>query len=559
MKISKIRIKNLRSIISEQYVDLKDGLTLIGPNNAGKSNALLAIYYFFTGQDNEHNYNHINDLPFHQDTVQTSITSTFLFEKNNNFDDEIIKKVNDINEMLENPQSKIIDSFSVNLVFRKNSPVYQIFPGVKQKEDQKNDYIVNQKKIIDLLLNYFKCYLIPSNKSIDKTYNDFIIPFIKKEISEAIKPYESIIKEKIIFLNQCMNESLSDSGINEITVSLGYPDEMLENLISSLSLRVNDTSTSSIHSKGMGVQSSVIFSALGWVTKKQIEKHIIWLIEEPETYMHPELAMKVCNMLDRLSTVATVVKTTHSINFLPRNINSIYGVSFDKSQGNTNLFKYKSISDATAGIRTALGIRFADYFNLSKINIFVEGETDVKYIKSAIASYEKYYDKKINLSDDNVNFMSFGGCTELSGFLKANFTFLFNEVVVISLFDGDEAGDKATKGLRGFFDKKCGFYPERDYTSIPDGKDIEGLFPDEWLWYVHKNNNDWIDRKNFDFDAANKIKKIKISDGFKNDFMNLMFEFMRNPHEENHPTGFDIVLEALSERVDKGLKRLGYH
>ena len=64
MRIISVRIKNFRTITADQTLNIRNGLTLIGPNNSGKTNALLALYYFFTGHDNKYNYDPERDLPF---------------------------------------------------------------------------------------------------------------------------------------------------------------------------------------------------------------------------------------------------------------------------------------------------------------------------------------------------------------------------------------------------------------------------------------------------------------------------------------------------------------
>lgn len=51
MRISSARIRGYRTLKDEIDLDLTGGLTLVGPNNAGKTNALKAIRLFFTGYE----------------------------------------------------------------------------------------------------------------------------------------------------------------------------------------------------------------------------------------------------------------------------------------------------------------------------------------------------------------------------------------------------------------------------------------------------------------------------------------------------------------------------
>ncbi|WP_210679054.1 hypothetical protein, partial [Pseudomonas chlororaphis] len=49
---------------------------------------------------------------------------------------------------------------------------------------------------------------------------------------------------------------------------------------------------------------------------------VIWLIEEPETYMHPSLAYQSSKILDQLSSISNVIKTTHSLSFMPQSVSN---------------------------------------------------------------------------------------------------------------------------------------------------------------------------------------------------------------------------------------------
>lgn len=550
MKVKNFRIKNFRTITIEQTINLQGGLTIVGPNNSGKSNTLLALYYFFTARNDKAGYSAEVDLPFGQEGVQTSLTCFFSFDLADEFDNSIYQKLIKMKRLLdEDKQDDIASGFSLNLVFRP-TPVYQIFPGVKQ--NRRLEYSELQRSIIDGVLNYFKCYRIPSDKSVERIYLDFVMPLVKKEIAKAISPYNEVIRSSINSLSSSINNTLLQSGVENVNVTLDYPEDALENLISALDLQVEDSSKTSIYSKGMGIQSTVLFSALEWVTKQQSKNHIVWLIEEPETYMHPALAHKASRVLRRLGKASTLVKTTHSLSFLPNNPLNVAGITFSPETNGTAIATYKTIHDATSDIRGALGVKFSDYFSLSEVNIFVEGETDVDYLKAAIDSYNQTHGRKLFMQSCDLRITSFGGCSNLTGFLRANYEFICKEVVAVTLFDGDDAGMKAAKELKGYLGNRGGFLPDRDYTYVPGGA-IECVFPDEWIYKVKEDHPGWVE---IDFDAAKTIVAIEVAENHKKQFMRTMLEYMRNPFYDCHPPKFDTLLEALDERIEKAYKKL---
>jgi AAA15 family ATPase/GTPase len=81
MKPIRLRIKNYRSIKTEVTVNLDGGLTIVGPNNSGKTNILKALQLFFSGP-NGSLYNTRRDLPFGSTNEQTSITIYFSYDTN---------------------------------------------------------------------------------------------------------------------------------------------------------------------------------------------------------------------------------------------------------------------------------------------------------------------------------------------------------------------------------------------------------------------------------------------------------------------------------------------
>ena len=167
------------------------------------------------------------------------------------------------------------------------------------------------------------------------------------------------------------------------------------------------------------------------------QKELIWLIEEPESFLHPELTRSCNQILDNLKDHAYVVITTHSLSFVHQDTKKVIGV--EKIEGKTNAIKYKSYPEATKKIRDSLGIKFSDYFNLDKYNIFVEGPTDKEYFTWFLESTAN--DHRLGSQWPELRkakFEDFGGVKFLTGFLRANYQFIEKEAICISVFDGDK-------------------------------------------------------------------------------------------------------------------------
>lgn len=545
MKLTKFKVKSFRTITSEQEIFIDQELTLVGPNNSGKTNTLLAIKAFFTGYDNEYQYDPIKDLPYTEKNTKTSLTCTFKGDPNG-ADKEKFDKLKKLREMLGITDT-VESEFSINVYFNGNKPVYQIHPGTKRPKDKQAQFSALQKIFINSVLDHFQWYYIPSNKSIEELYEEFVTPFVRKKVVDVLKQYDEEIKSSISSLTDSMNQALATSGIKDIQTSMEYPGQTMEGFISGLDLYVKDKNSSSVFLKGMGIQAAILLSSFKWIAEQQTDKKVLWLIEEPETFMHPSLAEKCSKILDALSNISTVIKTTHAINFIPPDVKKIQGVSVGKT-GNTLIQPYTNHIEATESIRASLGVKFSDYFGLSTHNVFLEGETDKMYIEKVIEHIKD--NPKFNiplLNSQQVQLRDFTGTTDLKGFLRANNELMKKEVKIVSLFDSDKAGIDAIKELSGYFGKKGGYHPNKDYVLIPNNMEIESLFPNEWIKEAYKKENVWFE--NWVLDANENIISFKIRDKSKKAYMQYIFEKIENSTDDKWIEKFFIVLNAIENAL----------
>ncbi len=521
MKIDSLRIKNFRTISSEQVLNISDGLTLVGPNNAGKTNALMALYIFFTGYENRHKYNHLLDLSFGDKSVKTSLTCHF---SGGPGDEEVFDKLAKLRSLLG--QDDETYEFSINVYFSGDNPVYQVYPGIKRPEGKSPQYSMAQKAFIQSVLESFKCYYIPSKKSIDELYNEFVSPFIRMKVGNALEEHLPKIRTSVAAIAKSMNGVLSENGLNNILVGFDVPNGAISDLITGFDLHVSDPDKSSIYSKGMGVQAAVLLSSFKWITEQQKKLNVIWLIEEPETYMHPALAFQASKILDGLSEISTLIKTTHAINFVPSDITRVQGVARVGKAKSTVVRAFATHREATQSIRQSLGVKFSDYFALPRYCLFVEGETDKTYIEHV---WSQMRDEQKNtypyLNSSELLIKDFTGVSDLVGFLKSNFGLLHKEVCAVSLFDGDRAGIDAARAMASYCsNKEYDFNGNREYVIIPGGHSIEGLFPDEWILDAYHYESAWFDGGAPVTDADNNLISFKIRDSSKKAFLSHILE-----------------------------------
>lgn len=268
-----------------------------------------------------------------------------------------------------------------------------------------------------------------------------------------------------------MNDVLLGNGLGNVKVGFDIPNGALSDLISGFDLHVSDPDRSSIYSKGMGVQAAVLLSSFKWITEQQKDVNVIWLIEEPETYMHPALGFRASKILDDLAEISTVVKTTHAINFVPSDVSIVQGVVRSTKEKNSIVRRFNSHREATSTIRKSLGVKFSDYFGLCSYNLFVEGETDRAYLEHVWEYMQPEMRAQYPyLNSRDLLIKDFTGVSDLKGFLKSNFGLLHSEVLIVSLFDVDKAGVDAVKELAHYASNKdYSFNSNREYVLTPGG------------------------------------------------------------------------------------------
>ncbi|EPE5850388.1 ATP-dependent nuclease [Vibrio vulnificus] len=494
MKLDSIKVKNFRTLEEEVTVVFGGGVTIVGPNSSGKTNILKAIEMFFTGFDNKYHYCLNRDLPQKLENNQSSLIGVFKLENN---DTEIQSLYHELNSCIAEPR-ELDDTITVYLTFsRSGNPSYRLFHGSRQKEERKNDYNRIQRDLVLLILHSFECHYVPSAKSTDSLYNELLLPFVKKHVSNKLQEKVYEIEESLIEVSTFIDKQLKNANLEGITSSFKLPNNSIEHLLSSFEYHLADPVETEIQRKGMGIQSAAILSSFAWITSQEnaLHKTSIWLIEEPESYLHPELANSCTHILKSLNEVAHLVTTTHSLTFVPQDPRKIIGTEI--IDGYTKCKTFSTYTDATSSIRNSLGVRLSDFFNLGLLNIFVEGKTDRELFKWVLDTVQPHPDKGYQWKNvRNAEFLDFGGTGAIEGFMKATYQHVYNERPIVVVLDGDEAGDKTRKALQNYFSsKKIPFEPNKQFTMLPQGLAVECLFPQKWVTDAHKENPGWF--KNF--------------------------------------------------------------
>ncbi|TBM24392.1 ATP-dependent nuclease [Hafnia alvei] len=586
MKMIGFKVANYRSIYGDFRIDCNGLVTIVGPNNSGKTNILKAIKTFFTAKHSENSYNLERDIPNLSSISQTSMSATFSISED---DGDIYTQHKELFEMLDHSASRgnqgvyftqedgqyvTPKEITLYLTFSKDNgnPSYNVYKGLKRTVES-NTFTSLERKFVDLLLSKFECIYVPSSKSVEELIEYLVIPFLKKKTSEVIAPLIDKITTELSIASNDINKKLADNGILNIQIDFTIPDENPEKLLTRFDFKINDTYKTSIIEKGMGIQCLSVFSSFEWISNEKSRSGIncIWLIEEPESFLHPALYDNCNKILEDLSKSNNVFITTHALSFVNKDPAKIIGVSKEiedvkpRKRGRQNgqeqiaktiiNNKFKHHQEATKEIRTSLGVKFSDYFGFGLYNILLEGPYDREYLKWVLE--ETKNDEKLSKKWPYIRsskLIDFGGCGFLGGFLNSNYQFIYNEVVFVSLFDGDTAGMKSRRDVSNRINNTSAldFSPNVHWVSISGGNAIEGLFPDQWIKEAYQQNPSWL--PDFGVDAEGVLQPFTVDKDRKRQFFNFMTKHEKN--DEQWANKFIPVLNSIEGGLAKNAKRL---
>ncbi|CAH6400346.1 hypothetical protein AI3008V1_5394 (plasmid) [Klebsiella pneumoniae] len=427
---------------------------------------------------------------------------------------------------LNSPQNEVTVHLTIS---NKNNYFYTVFKGYKRKPEVTSSmYTSVERRFIEKILSSFECVYIPSSKSIDDIYHNLLVPYVRSEVASAMKTSVQVIHDKLLEVSKKITNEMTLSGIDDCSFMIKAPPS-LDELFGRFEVSIKDTIENVISSKGMGLQCLSLFSSFKSISERKLSlgKKTIWMVEEPESFLHPSLGRSCNHIFNSLMDVAYVLITTHSLSFVSDEPSKIIELYKDEA-GVTKDKKHEKRFNAVASIRENLGVRFSDFFNISSSAVFVEGITDKQYIESILKlTYEsdEFKNRWPFLRSAKVD--EFGGVSQLGGFLKGCYEFISKEVPVISIFDGDEAGVKERTRLQSYFGKKqVRFESNKDYISVRSGFAIEGLFPDDFISDAMETHPSWfIGGKSVDADDV--IEPFKVQDNKKTNLSNFFLEKCR--------------------------------
>lgn len=353
----------------------------------------------------------------------------------------------------------IINPGGLKEVFTSLLPKYYLVPAVKDAQDESKN---TQQTILGKLINNLTNRIVLKNPKFDevKKQIDGLKKYLNKSEDGTDSERLSEIKELETNLSDIIGESMPGS---KVEIEIITPE--LIDLFKDTNISIDDSFTSSINSKGHGLQRALIFAyirayakTINTIENEEEEntfKSFIVGIEEPELFLHPNGQRKMEKVLSNLSETDQVIYCTHSTFFVNMfNYHNIVIVQRNQNAPTTTI-QYKGdifeAEDSESKKRLKKVFRYLSLFDLSRSEVFfskkavlVEGDTEkfmIPYWSSKFAESDNKYDLQAN----NICVIDCGGKTNIHIFMRVLNRFKIPYIVIHDIDPITFAEDKENK------------------------------------------------------------------------------------------------------------------
>lgn len=413
MKINKIRIKNFRGIKNSGIIELGNLNALVGKNDAGKSSILHAIDEFYNENKilEGHRYfgagDEATEIEIWFGGVELEAIPKVLLDQDGYL--HVKKKANSIGEtykqsiitldfakteyknmfqMTAAKQGTIFRSLGKEVPDEMNREV--LFDLVNELVDIETSYVEEEyeikssmiKEIIKSLYPQFSLFL--ADTSLDTSTSSFQNQF-KKIVTNAIEAHiqefsnlqnevDLTLTNEIRKIGQFM--STHYSGMTDLKPDITYEWQKLVDF--DVIMKDDQGYEINIANKGTGIQRLFMVSYFQYLAEQtsENEKSYIFVIEEPETFLHPGAQRTLLDSLKRIAEVHQVIISTHSPVFASE-IDNRNIIVATKINGESQYSQGEGVSADL--LVNELGVRASDNIVNSKLLVFVEGSNDVKF------------------------------------------------------------------------------------------------------------------------------------------------------------------------------------
>ncbi|MEZ4210320.1 MAG: AAA family ATPase [Patescibacteria group bacterium] len=467
-----LRIKNYRAFSGDDgfELNLSDGfvISLLGPNNAGKSSVLRLLYdlkdlfsrlvrlHGFGIGNPRFEFNYVYSHPT-EIVPRTSADGDFEITLKDNISNRIVSIVLVVSGTSVESINLLVDGerFS-NLGYQINNDVLVSTRG------EENISLISFRKVFNALSDTF--YVPAFRNAINLGSNENYM---------GLKTGTSFIRlvDEQISSDNATTRIEAEKITSDIRRILDMPDFRIWTSQNGKLMVQTSTGTSRLEDLGSGVSQLVIV-----LLNLAVAKPSIILIDEPELGLHPALQIAFINTLLSYSKYG-VAFATHSIGLARATSDHVYWIEQTR-EGKSTLSSFET--DGRVSYEEFLGevgfesIAKLDYETL----LLVEGKNDIKVFHQLLRNYSKL---------DRVLILPLGGGNLIRGGVELEMSHFARIAASSKLawIDSDRTvpDEDLDQHIVDFVDL-CAIPPISIDVSVSDRRELENYFPHEYILNV---------------------------------------------------------------------------
>lgn len=453
MKLRTFYVKSYRSITEATLDNIQNYGVFVGPNNAGKSNLLRAIYislsialegdfqrarrnrqysYAYRGE----NYNWERDIPVNlRENKGASTTFKLTFEFSDEEKADFWQKFNiNLTKSLQMKFQLFSNRTEYNIIMpgRAKKPMEEKMQDIGLFIRSKLDYeYIPCVRSSELTNEYFSRLLSKEFRQLDgneeyqrclQTIQELQLPIVQgleNKLSVSLKTFLPNIKGVSL-----QNTNYLDTGLRFYS-SRGR----------SAPINIDDGDITPIDEKGDGIKSLAAIALIESISFENLEgRSLILCIEEPEAHLHPDAIHSLRTVLFELSerSGVQVIISTHSPLLIDRDKISNNIIVGD----NHRIHPCSCVED----VRQILGVRISDNLAATKV-VLVEGESDKRYFETLCNQRPSLRQK---LEDNSLQFVNVHSASKMDFQIR-----MYNSIMVstLVLLDSDSSGIASANAL----------------------------------------------------------------------------------------------------------------
>jgi predicted ATP-dependent endonuclease of OLD family len=491
MYISKIIIKNYRGIKNES-LDFDKFNTLIGKNDCGKSTIINAIKMFFNDEKaspKDFNYYETENRDIEIEVFLSDYTAEdikpYLIngEKDDGFEnvssDYILDGQLNLKKIWTHKDSGevgasmflLVNEFTENPIYSLTTAKLKALSKSKEAEpptdgtgnnsDTERRAFIRSKLIEEGESQAFVLFpvkhkdlesclpmieLLKADQSIETTTTEFkgtftteVKTIIKNEKENGddstLKEIEDKIKNKIKeegeAIKNCMAEHISD--LEQLFINPNFSWEKGVEITEVLIQLTGDQKPIPLENKGSGYRRLFMVGRLRYLAEKKQSENVIYLVEEPETFLHPSAQDEMLHSLITLSDSNQVFVTTHSPIFTGATQQN--AITLCKKENTELVYQQHNSDENLLDIAKQLGVKPShNILDSYETIVFVEGSNDRSFLE--ISSNKLGKDLHTKCQDGIVAIID-GGGGSLSNFIDIKY-FEKQQKKMFLVIDSDE-------------------------------------------------------------------------------------------------------------------------